>query len=124
MNPRTLLVATGVLEAAAGAALLLVPSLSISFFLGSAPDLPGVVVARVAGAAVLALGAICWVMRREGRGRATRAVVAGMLVYDVGVLAVFLHAGLALRLPGIGLWLGAVLHFAMGLWCVACLRGK
>jgi hypothetical protein len=111
------------MEAVAGLGLLLFPSQSVSLFLGSAPDVPGLVVTRVTGAALLALALACWQMRHE-RGSAARGVIAAALVYDVGVVVILVHAGLILKVPGIGVWLGALLHSAMSLWCLACLRRK
>jgi hypothetical protein len=45
-----------------------------------------------------------------------------MLVYNLVVAAVLVHASLGFRLSGIGLWPAVVLHLALAAWCIACLR--
>ena len=45
-----------------------------------------------------------------------------MFFYNVAVIAVFVDAGTALGLSGIGLWPVVVLQIAMAVWCIACLR--
>jgi hypothetical protein len=72
--------------------------------------------------ALLALGSACWRARHDGPGRAAMGVVSGMVVYNAGILAVLVHAGLGLGLSGSGLWPAALVHALMAAWCVATLR--
>lgn len=110
-------------EAATGLALLLSPALIAALLLGAALDTPAaLVVARVTGVALLSLGVACWLARNDVQSRAARGLVAGMLFYSAAVVAVLVYAGTALRLSGIGLWPAAVLHVAMAIWCIVCLR--
>jgi len=114
---------TALLEAATGAALIAAPSVPVALLLGvSLNTLGGLALARVAGAALLSLGLACWLARRDGQSRPGRAVVAAMLVYDIAVVAVLAHAKLGLGATGIGLWPAVVLHAALAVWCMACLR--
>jgi hypothetical protein len=120
---KSLLIVTAALEAATGLALLIAPSVPASVLLGSPLDTHGgMVVARMAGAALLALGIACWLARNDGPNRAVRGLVAAMLLYNSAATAVFVHAGLGLRLSGSGLWPAVVLHLALAVWCIACLR--
>ena len=120
---RTLLIVTAVAEAATGAALLAAPAAVASLLLGASLDSSGAMtVARVAGVAMLSLGLTCWLARGEGRARASRAVVTGMLLYNLAVAALLVHGGLALGLEGIALWPAAVAHVALAAWCGAALR--
>jgi len=113
-----LLTMTAVLEAGAGIALLAVPSLVF----GPAIDTPtGSTVARVGGAALLAIGVACWLARHDGQSHAARGLVGGLLVYNALVVAVIVYAGTALRLTSGGLWPAAAIHAAMTAWCMTSL---
>jgi len=121
---KILLIFTAVLEGLTGLALLLAPALPVSLLLGISLDTSGgVVVARVAGAAVLSLGVACWVASGDGRSRAARGLVTAMSLYNV-VVAILAHAWLGLALSGLGLWPAAVLHLALAFWCMARLQAK
>jgi len=47
-----------------------------------------------------------------------------LLVYDVIVVAILRLARFAMRLSGIGLWPGIVLHTGLGVWSLLYLMGK
>ena len=56
--------ATAVIEVGAGMALLCMPTAAVQILLGAPFEAPeGVAVARVGGAALLALGVACWLAR-------------------------------------------------------------
>lgn len=122
MNTKSLLIVTAVVEVGAGLALVSVPSLTAEVLLGEGlvPP-PALVVARVAGAAVISLSVACW-LERNGEGRAQSGLVAGMLIYNIAVPIVLFHAWIIFSLSGIGLWPASVLHAALGIWCIVCLR--
>ena len=121
---KVLLIVTAVIEAATGLALVLSPSMPASLLLGASLDTPGLVVARVAGAALLALATACWLARNDPQSRAATGLIAAILLYNLAAVAVLVHAGLGLGLSGIGLWPAVVLHAVLGVWCVACLWKK
>jgi hypothetical protein len=50
-------------------------------------------------------------------------VVAAMLLYNCGAIAVFVHAATA-GLRGIGLWPAVALHAGLAVWCAACLAPR
>jgi hypothetical protein len=115
---KKLLTITAIIEAATGLGLLAAPPVIARLLLGATLDTPAAVtVARVAGAALLALGVACWLARDDGRG-----LVVAMLFYNVAAVAVFAHAALGLELSGIGLWPAIGLHTALAGWCAIALK--
>jgi polar amino acid transport system substrate-binding protein len=113
-----LLTATAVLEVGAGLALLTVPTLLFGPEIGTPT---GSTVARIAGAALLAIGVACWLARHDGQSYAARGLVGGLLVYNALVVAVLMYAGTALRVSSSGLWPAAAIHAAMTVWCMTSL---
>ena len=118
-----LLKLTAIIEAATGLALIAVPSVVVRLLLGSPLDTSAaVMLGRVAGAALLALGVACWLARDDTQSRATRGLVVAMLMYNLIATAVLAFAGIGLGLHGVALWPAVVLHAVMAIWCIVCLR--
>ena len=124
-STRTLLVVTAAIEAAIGVALALSPSVPVSLLLGASLDSPGgLVIGRVAGATLLSLGLGCWLARNDEQSRAARGLIETTLLYNAAAVSVLVYAGTGLGLSGIGLWPAVILHAALAIWCIACLRNK
>jgi hypothetical protein len=122
---KPLLLVTAVLEAGIGIGLLVVPSAVARVLLGAPLDAPvALTVARVAGAALLALGVACWLTAFDAQSRAARGLVSAMVIYNFGAAIVLGSAGIQSHLTGIGLWPAVVLHAAMAIWCVSILLLK
>jgi hypothetical protein len=120
---KLLLIVMAIIEAPAGIALLVVPAVVVPMLLGVPLDTPaGLVIGRIAGAALIALGLSCWGARRDEHNRAATGIVSAMLLYNVTAVVVLAFAGVGWRLFGVGLWLAVVLHALMAVWCLACLR--
>jgi hypothetical protein len=116
---KRLLLVTAVLEAGIGVGLLAVPSVVTQVLLGATLDSSAsLTVARVAGAALLALGVACWLAASDTQSCAARGVVSGMVLYNLGATLVLGAAGLGSQPGGIGLWPTVILHTAMTVWCV------
>lgn len=110
---------SALLGAATGIALMVAPAPPVKLLVGAALDTTGgLIVARVAGAALLALGLGCLLARSQ----AARGLVAAMLFYNLAALAVLIYAGLGLKLSGVGLWPAVLLHLTLAVWCTACLQ--
>jgi hypothetical protein len=125
MQLRSLFIVTAILEAGTGLALVLSPSTPAAILVGASLDTgSGLVVARIAGAALLSLGVACWFGRDDGQSRTAKGLVTAMLLYNVGAVGAFLYAGLGLELTGIGLWPAALLHTGLAIWCLVCLRSR
>ncbi|HXI73060.1 MAG TPA: hypothetical protein VNN22_22195 [Verrucomicrobiae bacterium] len=97
---KKLLVITGVLEAATGVALIVVPALVGRWLLGAELVGVSVVVARVAGIALLALGVGCW----------PGTPLCGMLTYNALGTVYFAWLALGGEWRGPLLWPVVVLH--------------
>jgi hypothetical protein len=114
-----------VVETATGLALVLSPSVPVSLLLGVSRDTPGgLVVGRIAGAALLSVGVASGLARNDALTRAARGVIAEMLLYNAGAVAVLVCAGIGLGLSSIGLWPTVLLNAALAVWCIACLRTR
>ena len=125
MVARELLIVTALVEMPIGLMLLLSPGLVVPFLLGTSLGAPAaLVVARIAGAALLSLGGACWLARDDGPSRAGRGLVAAMLLYNGTAAAVLANAGAGMRLGGVLMWLAVALHAVLAVWCVASLRNR
>jgi hypothetical protein len=120
---KTLQTVTAVIELGAGLALLICPSATVALMVGAPLEAPAALtVARVGGAGLLALGVACWLARGDTQSRASRGLVAALLVYDVAAVAILAFAGIGFGLRGVALWPAVVLHAVMTIWSIACLR--
>ncbi len=114
-------VATAVMEAGAGVALLVAPTLVIALLVAGPVTEAHVALGRLAGAALLSLGVACWWARADAASAASRALVVAMCVYNAAVIAVVLAGSFGS--PSRPILLAAVLlHGAMAAWCVSLLR--
>src|SRR5438094_5393155 len=117
-----LLKLTAIIETATGLGLIAVPSVVVRLLLGSPLDTSAaVMLGRVAGAALLALGVACWLARDDTQSRAAGGLLVAMLTYNIAATAVLAFAGICLGLHGVALWPAVVLHAAMGVWGIVCL---
>ena len=117
-----LLKLTAIIETATGLGLMATPSVVVRLLLGSPLDTSAaVMLARVAGAALLALGVACWLARDDTQSRAARGLVVAMLMYNIPATAVLAFAGIALGLHGVALWPAVALHAVMAVWCITTL---
>ena len=117
-----LLKLTALIEAATGLGLIATPSIVVRLLLGSLLDTSAaVMLGRVAGTALLALGVACWLARDDTQSRAARGLVVTILLYNVSVATLLAFAGVGLGLHGLALWPAVILHAVMAVWCTACL---
>jgi hypothetical protein len=120
-----LLSVTAALEVGAGLGLAFAPAQLALLLLGAellTPELSSL--ARIAGAAILSLAVACWLARSDTHSRAAWGIIAAMLLYNIGVVAVLAFARLGLGVGGAMLWPAVGLHTLMAVWCVASLRKR
>jgi predicted membrane-bound spermidine synthase len=87
MAPSRLLSVAAAIEAATGIALIIFPQAVAHLLLSAA----GIAVGLVAGIALLSLGLVCWIRRRDAH---QTAVVVAMLTYNSLVTAYLLSLGI------------------------------
>jgi hypothetical protein len=110
---------TAGIEIGAGLALIVAPALVISLLFGPSEIHTAVAVGRLAGAALVSLGAACWWARHDGRSAASRGLVSGLLVYNVAVVALVVSGSFgSLSSPR---WAVVAVHGALATWCVLLL---
>jgi len=117
-----LLKLTAIIEAATGLGLIAVPAIVVRLLFDAEITGASIPLARVAGVALLALGVACWLARDDTQTRAARGLVSAMVLYNLGAVIILGSAGLGSQSVGIALWPAVILHAAMAVWCVACLR--
>ena len=111
---RLLLTLSGGLEILAGLPALISPVTVVSLLLGSPLDSIGVVLARLFGAGVFALGLACLKARDDVRSPAGLAVSLGITAYNVLAAVVLLWAAAGLSLGGWLLWGAGIGHAVIG----------
>ena len=117
---KLLLIFAAIVEAPAGLTLLLMPSVASSALFGAPLETPyGLVAARIAGAALVALAIACWQARNGEHGSPATGVVQAMLFYNFAAAMVLVYAGIRLDLRSALLWPAIVLHLGLGVWCVS-----
>jgi hypothetical protein len=94
------LIFAAVAEAATGLALLILPSLVGQLLFGVEFTGATILVARVAGIALIGLGVACW----------PGPPLIGMLIYSAAVALYLSYIGFAVGLTGVFLWPAVVLH--------------
>jgi hypothetical protein len=115
--------ATAAIEAGAGVALLSFPSDATKLLLGLPLDAPdALTVARIGGVALLTLAAAFWLGRGDAQSRASKGLIAAMVLYNLGAAVILAAAGVGSRRVGVALWPAVLLHAAMTAWCIATVR--
>jgi hypothetical protein len=84
---------TAIIEAVAGLALLIFPSATASVLLGMPLDQSAASsLARVGGAAVLALAIVCWLTPTDAKSQTSRGLIVAILLYNFTVAGVLVLA--------------------------------
>jgi hypothetical protein len=116
---KRLLTITAIFEGITGLTLLSVPSLFVMILLGEKLVEPaGIMISRLAGAALLSLSIIYWFYRKVPD---SLLIVRAMLIYNVAASALLVYA-FSIGLSGSGLWPAVLLHIGLALWCIQSLK--
>ncbi len=121
-SARQLLTVAAVVEWLAGGALVLAPGATVGVLLGVELDRAGVMIGRVAGVALLALGTACWGARTDAGGAARLGTLTAITLYNAGtglLLTIFAATGEAY---GPIVWSAGVLHLGLAAAFAGSLR--
>jgi len=118
MHRTILLIVTGFSEGGIGLLLLVWPLGPIVLLLGVEQASPeALTIARIAGAALLALGVACWSGRDDHHHAAQQGLLLAVLIYDLAAAGILAYTGWVLSLAGIALWPAVAFHTALAVWC-------
>jgi hypothetical protein len=111
-SPKVLLIVIAVIEGLIGLAMAIAPALvAAKVSPGVDPGIAGVVMARTAGTALIALGALAWLARNATERVVLQPVLAALLVYNVlAVVNLVWQAGNVMT----GALAPAILHLILG----------
>jgi hypothetical protein len=100
-------------ESLTGLALILAPEATARFILGAKPNVAGVMLGRIGGVALMAIGIAYWGARNDSGSAARSGTLKAITFYNAGVgLLAVLFAAIA-KTGGIVLWSVGVLHLAL-----------
>ena len=111
------LVVVASVEALTGLGLLVLPSLPLALLLGlESPTVDTLLVGRIAGAALLAIGIASWVARADEPCSSLVGLLTGLSIYNAAVSGLLLYAGTMLKMNGGLLWPTIAFHAALAIW--------
>jgi hypothetical protein len=123
MHRVNVLIVTAYLELGTGLMLLFVPAVLLALLLGIGDGGPEtLLVSRIAGAALLAIGVASWMARDGEKSTAKHGLLIGIVIYNAVAAALLGYAGLSLGMVGMVLWPAVVIHAGLAVWCVATVR--
>jgi hypothetical protein len=113
----TILMLAALAEAGTGAILLVYPSIVVRLLFDAEIAGAGARMSRLAGMALIGLGAACW------PGTDTRRAFYGMVTYSVLAMLFLIYIGVRGEGVGLLLWPGVVVHaILIALLGAACLK--
>jgi hypothetical protein len=122
MTQKNLLTLATALECLAGLALILAPRSMSALLLGAGLEGAGLLIGRIGGFGLLALGIACWGARTDPGGTARSGTLRAITLYNTCaglLLVVFAATGEA---NGIAVWAAGALHLGLALAFLATLR--
>ena len=126
MNARRklFLVVIASVEASTGLGLLFLPSVPFALLLGlEGATVDAMFVARIAGAALLAIGVASWMARTDELNPSLFGLLIGILFYNAAVPILLVYAGTVLKMTGLMLWPTVAFHAILAVWGSLLLRG-
>jgi hypothetical protein len=121
---RLLMLVSGGVEIAFGASALIAPLLVMGVLLGTGPDPSGVALARLLGAATLALGLAAILARNAVETEGGLAAAYGLTLYNVLAAGLILWTAAIVGLGEALLWGAGAFHALMGVLFVYALTSR
>ena len=116
---KSLLTITALLEGVTGLALVILPSLLVSILLGTSLTDPGaILIGRLAGAVLIAIAIVCWLLKSDTQAS---VMVKVMLGYNIFSITLLVYAVVVERIAGPGLWPTVLIHFGLLVGCLSSL---
>ena len=119
---RMLLAIAAVMETLAGLGLILAPDATMQLLFGGRPDGVGMMMGRVAGVALLALGVACWGARADSGGEARAGTVGAITLYNGGAGVLLVLFAITGQAAGLGVWSAGLFHLALAAGFLASQR--
>jgi hypothetical protein len=92
------LIVIAAVEAATGLGLLLLPSVPFALLLGlESATVEAILVGRIAGAALLAIGVASWMARKDALNPSLVGLLIGILIYNTAVSILLVYAAAVLK---------------------------
>jgi uncharacterized membrane protein YgcG len=111
---KTFITLTALIEGLTGTALIAIPNRIVLFLLGKTTNEPeGKITAMLAGAAILSLAVICWILREAP---ILRKLVKGMLFFNCVIITIAMYGMFWCYITNPGLWFVIFSHCALFLW--------
>jgi hypothetical protein len=113
---------TSVLEGLTALALIGFPNKIVLFLLGQPTNgTGGMITAMLAGAAILSLAVICWLLRNISD---TQKLIKGLLFYNCAIITIALYGVFSYGLTGLVLWMMILSHALLTGLGVVALRAR
>ena len=113
LSRRMVLIITAVAETLTGLAFLLAPNATSGLLFGAHPDHVGLMIGRLAGVALVAIGISCWGAGRDPGGTAQAATFRGATLYNAGAGVLLLLFAVTGQASGFVIWVAGVFHLIM-----------
>src|SRR5260370_41815354 len=120
-NRKLLLLITALGEGAVGICFLFLPIIPLHILLGlEHATVDALLVGRIAGAALLAIGIASWMARTDTLTPAQLGLLTGILIYDAAASMLLAYAGAVLKMIGVLLSPAVALHAVLAVWSCSC----
>lgn len=119
---KTLFAVAAGTEMLPGLTFVVTPSLQAELLFGASLTASGeIMMARVLGVVMMALGLAFWQGRKDPGAPTARGLAVAVLVYNTAV-AVLAASGVGSHVSAVGIWPAIGLHAALAVWCAWSLR--